>query len=432
MKNFETLKPEADRLRKSKKYDQALPIYGEMWDNFHDQCNEWDGLNYAFCLKQQKKYHDALVVCKEVYEKYPDFENIRCSYAWCLYYIYIAPKIIRKEDIFLEKAELITNLTVQSDPSGIYIRTVLKVLDYLMSLRNTPVANAIVWCEKVDSDELNPTPFFMKKNGEVIEFSSEKEHYIAIKLKLLHAIKDYEACLEVCEEAFEEFDILHEDNYITFRYIAADCYIHFDMPEKALERYQEIIEVLPTPRYLNAIANLLYKLDRKEEAMKYAIQGALAGGTPDKKIGIFKLLAQLFEDEGKLDIAKLHLQQIYAVFRAKKMQPDEALLKWIDSYDIRSEYIDFKRMSHDLQLCWESIKYADKERFEGRIKNILPNGKSGFIETNDSKNFYFTFNNLNINPQAVYIGMPVSFLVMEAYDTKHDRTSEVAFAISGI
>lgn len=432
MKNFDTLKPEADRLRKSKKYDQALPIYAELWNEFHDQCNEWDGLNYAFCLKQQKKYHDALVVCKEVYEKYPDFENIRCSYAWCLYYIYIAPKIIRKEEIFLEKAELITNLCSQNDPSGVYIRTVLKVLDNLMSKRIVPVATAIHWCEKINQDELNATPFFMKKNGEVLEFASEKEHYVIIKLKLLHNVKDYESCLETCEEAFEEFDILHEDNYIKLRDVAASCYIKFNMPEKALERYLEIIEVYPTPRYLQETAKTLFQLERKDEALKYAVQGALAGGTPEKKVGLFKLLAQIFEDEGKLDLAKLHLQQIYALVRTKKYQADETLLKWIDSYDIRNEYVDFRRMSHDLQVCWENIKYADKERFEGRIKNILPNGKSGFIETNEGKNFYFTFNNLNIAPQAVYIGMPVSFMLTEAYDSKHDRTSEVAFAISSL
>ena len=429
MKNFESLKSEADRLRKSKKYEQALNVYREIWQDFHDMCNEWDGLNYAFCLKQEKKYHEALVVCREVYEKYPNFESIRCSYAWCLYYIFVAPKRILKEKTFLDNAELITQLCSQSDPSGIYSRTVLRVLDFFIEKQEKPIGLCIQWCEKIDQYELSDAPYFLKKYGEVIELPSEREQFLTIKLKLLFEIKEYEGCMEICEEVFDTFDILHGENYILFRSVAAKCYYHFGLLDKALERYKEIVEVFPAPNFIKAIADIYFKEGNLEEALKYAIDAVMCKSLPEKKLPSLRLLAAIYESKGDAEKAKMHLQQINAILRSKRRMPDEELDNWFNTYNIKHEYVDFRALATNLQILWEDEKYADKARMEGRIKAILPNGKSGFIETAEG-DFFFTFNNVNGQPQRIFVGTPVTFFITESYDPKHDRNSTVATSIS--
>ena len=68
MQDFQTIKKQADEFRKAKKYADALPLYKQLWEEYRENCNEWEGWAYSFCLKQQKEYKNSLDICREVYK----------------------------------------------------------------------------------------------------------------------------------------------------------------------------------------------------------------------------------------------------------------------------------------------------------------------------------------------------------------------------
>ncbi|MBK8154691.1 MAG: tetratricopeptide repeat protein [Saprospiraceae bacterium] len=99
---LQTIKKQASDFRKAKNYEQALPLYKQLWEEYREDCNEWEGWSYAFCLKHLKDYQKALEVCREVYPLNKEFENIKGVYAWCIYYTEIALKVINDEPKFFK------------------------------------------------------------------------------------------------------------------------------------------------------------------------------------------------------------------------------------------------------------------------------------------------------------------------------------------
>ena len=131
MQDFQTIKKQADEFRKAKKYADALPLYKQLWEEYRENCNEWEGWAYAFCLKQQKEYKNSLDICREVYKLKPDFDNIKGVYAWCIYYTEIALKVINDEPKFFKAGDGILKLSKQDDQYSPYTQTVFKILEYL-------------------------------------------------------------------------------------------------------------------------------------------------------------------------------------------------------------------------------------------------------------------------------------------------------------
>jgi len=40
MADFNSLKQQAEQLRKEQKFQEALPIYKDLWENHRNECNE--------------------------------------------------------------------------------------------------------------------------------------------------------------------------------------------------------------------------------------------------------------------------------------------------------------------------------------------------------------------------------------------------------
>ena len=84
MPTLNELRQHASALRKDNKYDQALAVYRQLWEQPATR-NEWDGWGYAHCLRKLGRPREALEVCRQVHQAYPDFEPNRNEYGWSLY-----------------------------------------------------------------------------------------------------------------------------------------------------------------------------------------------------------------------------------------------------------------------------------------------------------------------------------------------------------
>ena len=78
------MRQRATALRKANNYEQALPLYRQMWAD-QQRRSEWDGWGYANCLRKLGRPREALEVCRQVHQAYPDFVPNRTEYGWCLY-----------------------------------------------------------------------------------------------------------------------------------------------------------------------------------------------------------------------------------------------------------------------------------------------------------------------------------------------------------
>ena len=97
------LRDSATNHRKSKQFKDAIAIYEQLWAENHDDCNDWDGWSYAFCLQNTQQYERGIEIAKDTIEKYPQFSNTKNVYCWCLYYVKIKPQVNNEGD-FIKSA----------------------------------------------------------------------------------------------------------------------------------------------------------------------------------------------------------------------------------------------------------------------------------------------------------------------------------------
>lgn len=432
MRNFEALKLEADRLRKSKKIQDALPTYREMWEEHRAECSKWDGYSYAFCLKQQGDFTGGLEVCREVYAEHPDFENIGRLYAWCLFFLEVSINEVADLERYLNAAEQITELTIQDDLQSPYTRTVIRVLEHLNKESKPQVDLLSDWCSKLDPAKLSSSPIFSKKGTEVEEHASDLERYYMARNKMLYESEEFSNAILGCYEALENIDQFHYGNEVWFKRTIALSYLKLNETEKAKEIIDEIVSTKRDWYVQRECAEIYHKIGDNKTALNYALEGAMAPGDADKKVGLFALMAKILEDMNLRDEARFHLELVYAIRAARRWGVNDEMADWLRSYDIDPNPQDKNSMLRKVKGVWEQVKYADQVELTGRIKAILPNGISGFIAVDEVTSYFFIFRNVRMRPDMIAIGVPVSFFLEDSYDHKRERNTKVAVAIREI
>jgi len=60
----------------------------------------------------------------------------------------------------------------------------------------------------------------------------------------------------------------------------------------------------------------------------------------------------------------------------------------------------------------------------GKIKKILPDGKAGFIETEDNKSYYFKTKDFVSKKDKLTIGQKVNFYLEDSFDVKKNQMTK--------
>ena len=399
LSDCEIIRQNAELLMADKKYADALPLYRSLWEGYREQCNEWDGWRYAFCLKQLKDYQAALDVCRQAYPLNRDFEPIKGLYAWCIYYTEITQEVIKDEDRFLRAAEAITNLAKPDDQYSAYIITVFKVLNHLVKKMPYPTDKILVWTAKLNPQILDDKVFnSTDKDGKEREFASKKEQYYMLRSRALLEKGEFEECIRICEEGLRIFDKLHYDNNIWFRWRIGLCYEGLGEFEKSLNLHLELLKTKKEWFIQKEIAEQYYRLENYEKSLKYALDSALNSGDTNKKINTYIVLSKALNKLGKREEAILHDNFI----------------------NLLKNREDNKDMEKKLRRIWNMLKYEAKPLYTGKIKSVLPNGKAGFVEA-DGKPYYFSMREFRGKREALQVNQSVTFYLEEGYDVKKGR-----------
>jgi tetratricopeptide (TPR) repeat protein len=400
LSDFEIIRQNASSLKSENNFADAIPLYRTLWEGFRDECNEWDGWRYAFCLKQVKDYKKALEICRQVYPMNRNFEPVKSLYAWCIYYTEIAPEKITDEETFFHAAEAIVKLTKQEDQYAAYTTTVMKVVTYLKDKAAYPADKMLEWTGKLKPELLDTHPFsFNDKEGLQREIASKREQYYMWRTRALLEKGLFDECIRCCQEALTLTN-LHYDNDVWFRWRIALSYEGLGEYQKSLNLQLELLQRKKEWFIQKEIAEQYYRLGEYEKSLAYALDSALNFGDIDKKINTFIVLANALEKCGKIEEAQLHNDLI------EKIKRKDA--------DVENEI-------RNLKPIWDALKYSNKESYSGTIKSLLPNGKAGFVETEKGRSYYFSLRDFKANPKKAIVGTKVIFYPAEGFDAKKKK-----------
>lgn len=428
MEDIQNIKKQADEYRKAKNYTEALPLYKNLWDNYRDSCNEWDGWGYAFCLRHLKEYQSSLDICREVYKIKPDFEQIKGLYAWCIYYTEIAVTNVTNESNFFKAGEGILRLIKENDQYSPFLATVFKTLEYLNEKAIYPTDKILEWTSKLNFEALDSTPYsFTDNDGKVRELASKKEQYFMWRTKALQKKGLFDECIELSQKALETLETFHYSNDVWFARRISLSYRGLGKLDIALKQLEDLLKHKNEWFIYKEIAEIYLEQKDIDNALKFAVNGALCFGDIDKKLNLYKLLVDILTYKNQDNDAKKHVELIYQIRKSQDWDIDNELQILINKFQVdTNQVLNTKNLEKDLKQLWEKLKFSGQEIQVGTIKSILPNGKAGFIETENRKSYYFKITKSLSSQRWCKEGQKVSFFLEKGFDTSKNRETENA------
>ena len=141
--------------------------------------------------------------------------------------------------------------------------------------------------------------------------------------------------------------------------------------------------------------------------------------------------AALYLHELNDKMAAKHLLLSYSLREHEGWKTPEVLLALSGKMHIELENIeDTRSIVKELKLFWEEHKFSKLPKHNGEIKTILPNGKAGFITSENGEDFYFKAFSFNGKRSQLKTALKVEFFVQESFDRKKKEKSNQAVNIS--
>jgi len=421
-----TLKAQASSLLKENRFEEALPIYEALWTQHRDECNEWDARGYAQCLRKTGRSAAALEVCREVYRQYPDFQPIRDLYGWCIYDLHIkrdGEQIQQDEATFFKAANAITRLTTHRQYSP-YARTVFKVLAYLKSRPSYPAAKILEWTNKLQPDQLSKKPQpFEDSEGNSKEYASDRERWYADRCKALLELQRYEECITLGQQALADIPRFHQDRDIWVKRAIALSKGQLGDKESAISELQALLTRKPDWFIQKEVAQFQYELGKVDDALRSAAAAALAPGELHYKWGLFLLMAQMLQTQGKKEEAAQHVLLAAKVRQEKEWPMTAPLQTAINDFGVDvTASVSVPGLVKELKPMWRSLRFAAMPQAEGVIQTLLGVGKSGFIHGDNGQDYYFKAQSFQGPKERIQPGLRVRFYVEKSSDpTKRDN-----------
>ena len=423
MTNGQATKKQATELRKNHQYQQALPLYEDLWTNHRAECDEWDGWGYAYCLRKLNRAREALAVCKAVYKLKPEFSYNNSEYAWCLYELEVkkeAEQIKTNEGPFFKAASLIIKLVPQ-DKFSARAKAVLAVVDYLKSKNNVPANDIIDWLKQLDPATLSTEPFaFNDAEGKRRELASDQERWYANMTQALEQASQWQDCVAVCNRALDTIKTFHYDNNIWIRRRRAIAMAHLGQRDEALAELEALLKTKKEWFIQHEIARLLFEAGRADEALSYAIAAALNAGDADKKLELFVLMGDILQSQGKPAEAQQHLALSYKLRQEQGWRVPPALQQRITTAGVQVDQCPSSQdLLRTLRTTWQALQRASRPRHTGSITQL--SDSYGFITVESGASHYFRISEFHATRNKLREGLRVTFALEPGYDRKKQQ-----------
>jgi tetratricopeptide (TPR) repeat protein len=424
--------------RKANRFEEAVILYETAYNDPNIILNNWDIWGYVHSLRKTGQLEKSIELSEKHIIEYPDFPNLKNNLVWAYF-----DKSIRKFDSHkvpetehaLERIFSLQGQVEVTDESKIPCPFTVGVFKVLKAYKkpNFNTSKVRYWLDKLD-----PVKLSKKEQTTVAEDTKERklasdfENYYSYLATLLYKERKFQESIEVSEFALANIQKLHYDNNIWFKRRIALCYIELG----DLGKGEEILKSLDTGKgdkwFIESDISLIYfEQNDYEKALQYALKAAKNFGDDLMKINLYVHLARIFFKLQKPAEAKVHAELVIAIKQANDARIDLELQKLITYFKLDiSQRFDLRNKKKEAEKIWDEYLFEGQEKLTGTINKILPNGKTGFLKQDNSREtYYFNFSSVKARKQDIKEGKSVKFFLKNSFDKKKNKESKEAIEI---
>lgn len=353
------------------------------------------------CCKALSKYDDFISCFESIPFQNIEEDYLKNQYAWVLYNQQLKNTEYENIDELLIVANKIINTCIQPslDEYNVnpYVLTVIKVIRKLKEKNNPNYKLIKEWILKLDLDKLKDDNEFRYKDADGIdrENPSHKEFYIQTLSKCYEKLGEDKNCVDFCKYALSLNIKWHYNNkrWINARMLYCECNIADDF-NVALEKYKKIVIKNKFWYMYHKLSKLYFQKPDLNLAILFECYALDIREEPQKLVNVMEQLALLFQAIGKIDEMKKFAQASYYYRNLNHWNVSEELQYIIEfngiDTNIKPNIFELK------QICNNVILDNGKTiNIEGKIKNYLNNGFSGFIISKQlDKNVFFNVSDI--------------------------------------
>ena len=411
MPNYEN----AEALRKSKNYLQALEQFAQIWQQNPNPSIGW---RYAFCLRKVGKLEDAERIARQALRKYPEDKITKSELGWILYEKELKPA---KEGDDLGRAVHVANQILELNSDGmVFTKTALAVMKVAKNRKNWEVL--LEWANRLAPENLDSQPMmFNGKRG----MSDRETWYVSRARALLE--------LGLFDEArqFSELGLIEFPDEIFLRRTAALSLARSGNLSDGIAEMRAILTHRKAAWYMKAeLSELEYQAGNYSDAYRLMCDALSTSRQSDEyKLGYFVTLARIALSLGKLEIAAEHIMLAKAIRSRKGWKIPSDLVK-IEKDVLAAlqtsnkEWPELPRTPQQLgKLCrrrWQAGKDEGVQFYRGTVKPYPQGRHFAFIKRDDGdEDVYVAVRDLPRHCNQP--GSRVEFVLKMSYDKKKER-----------
>jgi len=189
--------------------------------------------------------------------------------------------------------------------------------------------------------------------------------------------------------------------------------------EQALKIYNEKLLIEKKDWYLfSDLGVFYYEKGDLTKAKEFALKALLLVREEKNSVKLLSILADIFEKQSEREQSAKHYALLTKIRQKNNWKIDEKTLEKVSEIDLDS--VNFK----EFKKIWKDLSIKDGIVKVGEIIKILPNGRNGFLKTENKSLFFIsTFKrNLQLKDKVLYFVVP-------SYDRKKKKYGTAAFVI---
>ncbi len=255
-------------------------------------------------------------------------------------------------------------------------------------------------------------------NAQGKEFESKKEKWYRLKVRAAYELKQFEKCVEVCNNAFTLNIKWHYSNLNWIKYYRASSLVELGRYEEAQNEFLAL-----KGRFNQVNFETMYKLylntDAKNEAYTSLIYEFFVSGYATENMKIYKHILEMAQDKGVDNIVTLVSALIYKLNKENGKEVDvEADISQYDNDDSSRVYdILYSQLMEHLNLFIE--------RKESRVVFYNEEKEYGSLYVKGENNLFFRQADY-IYDEDVQKRDVVEYSVMKTFDNKKQQPTTKA------
>jgi len=416
------LRIQAKQMKDEGKYNEAIILYKQLTLKEEDKWVSWE---FAYCLKQVGELDEAIVICKETYNRDHNFLYNNNLLGWLLYEKYF--KTLQDDYSYEEVSKLydialyIPNIITQDDKSA-YSNIILRMLKILKNSTSNNNDRIFELLNLLDYDKLSSEPKTFTQMGREKEYHSDKEMYFSYKTKVLHSKGLHSECVSCCDIALAELENFHHDNEIWFKVRRALSIGEIADFDESLKQLLQILIIKPHWIIMTELARTYVKVGDEKNSLLYYSKAIITNEPIKMKVAILMEIMMLLENMKEHSWRELHGCMLYKI----RDKEGWSIKQDLDTLYKNSELTNLNeyQIHKKLKEYWINNIHNLSTSYNGIVTKVHSNGKFGFIKSS-ANSYYFQMKSI-VFSNKIKIGDKVRFTLTDSYDSKKDRLSKEA------